>query len=98
MGWREEILQFKERISFPSLSDLNELELDPTLLPRAIMHSQNHSEPGRQFQPACPRRVIFSRNLSWHLRRDAGDRNTAKGKGSASAEQEQRVAGPEDVM
>lgn len=48
VGVREEILQFKEWVSFPSLSDPDKLELDQTLLPRAITHSQNQSELARQ--------------------------------------------------
>lgn len=54
VGRREEILQFKEGISFPPPCDLDKLELDCTLLPGARTYSHNQSKPGHQCQPNCP--------------------------------------------
>ena len=61
VGVREEILQFKEWVSFPSLSDPDKLELDQTLLPQAITHSQNQSEPARQ----VPARLSQEDRVPW---------------------------------
>lgn len=61
MAVREGVLQFKEWVSFPSLSDPDKLELDQTLLPRAITHSQNQSELVRQ----VPARLSREDRVPW---------------------------------